>query len=203
MKTETTQKECLGDSVYAQFDGYHIVLTTENGVPDDPSNRIAIEPAVMDALIRYEGTLRGRDTKGVIDADNKLAKSVLESVANFESAAEAMKKNLSEVAHLLPLLSDTASINAFGGTVWFTVTTREDVQTLMQLSERWNKGADENGINYESAGDYGHFRIQTRDAALPPTCKLVEREVVMPAQPEKTVKKMVVECATQEAAEAV
>jgi hypothetical protein len=46
-------KEYMGDSVYAAFDGYHIILTTENGYPDDPSNRIAIEPQVLEAINRY------------------------------------------------------------------------------------------------------------------------------------------------------
>ncbi len=56
-------KEYLGDSVYAQFDGYHIILTTENGYPDDPRNRIGLEPAVMRALKDYEQRLK-IDLKG-------------------------------------------------------------------------------------------------------------------------------------------
>ena len=47
------KKDYLGDSVYADFDGYHIILTTENGYPDDPRNRIALEPSVLDALNHY------------------------------------------------------------------------------------------------------------------------------------------------------
>ncbi len=47
-------KTYLGDSVYANFDGYHIILTTENGLPNDPSNRIALEPAVLVALNKYK-----------------------------------------------------------------------------------------------------------------------------------------------------
>lgn len=46
-------KSYLGDSVYADFDGYYIILTTENGLPNDPGNVIALEPAVLDALDRY------------------------------------------------------------------------------------------------------------------------------------------------------
>ena len=46
-------KEYLGDSVYASFDGYHIILTTENGLPDDPSNQIALEPSVLRKLNDY------------------------------------------------------------------------------------------------------------------------------------------------------
>ena len=44
-------KVYLGDSVYADFNGFMIVLTTENGL--GPSNTIYLEPEVMLALIRY------------------------------------------------------------------------------------------------------------------------------------------------------
>jgi hypothetical protein len=46
-------KQYIGDSVYADFDGYHVVLTTENGLSGDPSNRIYLAPPEMDALIKY------------------------------------------------------------------------------------------------------------------------------------------------------
>lgn len=44
-------KVYLGDSVYAQYDGYHILLTTENGL--GASNEIFIEPNVLKALLNY------------------------------------------------------------------------------------------------------------------------------------------------------
>lgn len=47
------KKVYLGDSVYAQFDDYHVILTTENGMPSDPSNMIALEPTVIVALTEY------------------------------------------------------------------------------------------------------------------------------------------------------
>ena len=46
-------KDYLGDSVYADFDGYHVILTTENGHPDDPRNRIFLEPSVISGLQEY------------------------------------------------------------------------------------------------------------------------------------------------------
>jgi hypothetical protein len=46
-------KEYLGDSVYANFDGYHIILTTENGIPEDPSNEIFLEPNVLQNIFEY------------------------------------------------------------------------------------------------------------------------------------------------------
>lgn len=49
------KKVYLGDSVYAAFDGYHIVLTTENGM--GPSNVICIEPDVYKTLVGYAKTI--------------------------------------------------------------------------------------------------------------------------------------------------
>jgi hypothetical protein len=64
MRIETgflmSEKRYLGDSVYANFDGYHVVLTTENGY--GPSNTIALEPAVLDALNEYVKGIYGQRT---------------------------------------------------------------------------------------------------------------------------------------------
>jgi hypothetical protein len=43
----------LGDSVYAAVEDGMIKLTTENGLPSDPSNTIYLDPQVCDALARY------------------------------------------------------------------------------------------------------------------------------------------------------
>lgn len=49
------EKVYLGDGVYLRWapDGYHLVLTTENGLPTDPSNAIYLEPRVVDMLRLY------------------------------------------------------------------------------------------------------------------------------------------------------
>lgn len=44
-------KAYLGDSVYADWDGYSLTLTTDNG--DGPSNKIILEPEVQVALVQY------------------------------------------------------------------------------------------------------------------------------------------------------
>ena len=47
-------KKYLGYSVYADWDEYgNLILTTENGLPDDPSNRICLEACVIDALLIF------------------------------------------------------------------------------------------------------------------------------------------------------
>ena len=48
-----SEKMYIGDSVYVHFDGYHIILETNNGYPDDPRNRIGLEPSVFDNLEEY------------------------------------------------------------------------------------------------------------------------------------------------------
>lgn len=45
------KKTYLGDSVYADFDGYQVLLTTENGY--GATNTIALEPEVFFSLFRY------------------------------------------------------------------------------------------------------------------------------------------------------
>lgn len=48
------KKEYIGDSVYVEFDGnYSFILTTENGIPTDPSNTIVLEDNVWAQLKKY------------------------------------------------------------------------------------------------------------------------------------------------------
>ncbi len=46
-------KQYIGDSIYAEFKDNQLILTTENGLPTDPSNTIIFEPEVWRALTNY------------------------------------------------------------------------------------------------------------------------------------------------------
>jgi len=59
---ETEIKDYLGDSVYANYDGYHIWLTTNNGF--GATNTIALEPSVYDALIRFNEKIKQLKSNG-------------------------------------------------------------------------------------------------------------------------------------------
>ena len=51
-------KQYLGDSVYVEALEWGVVrLTTENGLPGDPSNEIFMEPEVAVAFIAYYNNL--------------------------------------------------------------------------------------------------------------------------------------------------
>ena len=54
----------LGDSVYASFIRGGILLTTENGLPTDPSNEIFLEPEVLEALNDFVQSLRAKAPDG-------------------------------------------------------------------------------------------------------------------------------------------
>jgi hypothetical protein len=51
-------KQYLGDGVYADFDDYHIVLTTENG--EAIVQKIYLEPQVLEMLDEYRAWLRSK-----------------------------------------------------------------------------------------------------------------------------------------------
>jgi hypothetical protein len=44
------EKTYIGDAVYVESDGYHIILTTEDGISS--TNRILLEDEVLEALLR-------------------------------------------------------------------------------------------------------------------------------------------------------
>ncbi len=46
----------LGDAVYADYDGYHVVITTSDGTYE--TNRILLNPQVIQQLIDYYERLK-------------------------------------------------------------------------------------------------------------------------------------------------
>ena len=61
-KTGETMKTFVGDSVYAEWDGCELILTTDNGYPDDPRNRIVLDPQVWSALVQWLDRAKFRET---------------------------------------------------------------------------------------------------------------------------------------------
>jgi hypothetical protein len=197
-------KTYLGDSVYATHDGYHVVLTTENGF--EPSNTIALEPEVLVALDQFREQFKPKPP--VLEASalpNELGariKGALQSALDgAEYCRNACTKGAAALAKVAGELSPDVDFNPYGATFWFTVSKREDVQVLMKLAPGWTKNVWDGGIDYNATVDDVQFKIRTQDGALPPTCRLVEQDVEIPAkpaEPAKIVKRMVVECAKHE-----
>ncbi len=51
MNKKTYSKTYIGDGVYADWDGFQIILTTENGI--SVTNRIVLEPPLYKFLVNY------------------------------------------------------------------------------------------------------------------------------------------------------
>ena len=53
---ESTEKQYIGDGVYVDFDGLHIVVTTENGIAT--TNTVYLCPETLSELETYIDRLR-------------------------------------------------------------------------------------------------------------------------------------------------
>ncbi len=47
---EIGEQRYLGDGVYAEYDGYHLVLTTGSTLKEKPENRVYLDTQVRNAL---------------------------------------------------------------------------------------------------------------------------------------------------------
>lgn len=53
-------EDYLGDGLYADFDGYQIILAANDRVGGNPTDSVALEPGVTHAFEKYLKTLRER-----------------------------------------------------------------------------------------------------------------------------------------------
>jgi hypothetical protein len=49
-------KTYIGDQVYVTYDGYHVILTTENGIAT--TNQIYLEPQVLEDFLQFVNQLK-------------------------------------------------------------------------------------------------------------------------------------------------
>jgi len=75
------KKRYLGDGVYADFDGYSIILTSENGV--QILDRIYLEPDVYNALTQYVEHLMP-----TVDESGTMPKHVGQSAPNARGSRQ-------------------------------------------------------------------------------------------------------------------
>ena len=58
-------KTYLGDSVYASFDGYNIILSLDNGFGN--YNHITLEPIIVEAFLRFKERVDNEYRKDISD----------------------------------------------------------------------------------------------------------------------------------------
>lgn len=126
------------------------------------------------------------------DSFNEAAESAMNSVRFYLTAALKIERAEHIVKKIAKLLSKKTKINAISGTIWIDVFNHEQLEVCLAMADRWEKSNTVvDCISYEATIDDVYFSIRAHEHALPPTCALVEEEVLIPASIQK---RMVVRC---------
>lgn len=99
------------------------------------------------------------------------------------------------IVPLVPELSDSVLTNFSGGTLWFMISDRHDLEVLLRLAAPgddgviilWKKSPDGRVIRYSATIDSIEVQIRASDAALPPTCRTTKKTIMIAAVPETKI----------------
>jgi len=185
-------KTYLGDSVYAELmeNGGAIKLTTENGLPQDPTNEIFMEPNVLDALERFR-----RSAKQVEAFGRKIPQ--LESIAYEKQQLNRREQAVIALASLCVGLDEVPAFTTAGDSLDFDRLNHEQVIAVMKhlKAGKWTKELNADGVTLDYVNDtlIAGWKVRLWSATPPATCKLVEVEVdveeqIIPAHKKKQFK---------------
>lgn len=173
MKTPSN-KQYLGDGVYADFDGYHIQLTTENGV--DTTNQIALEPDVMTALERYAKSLRAVPEKPAADTSHPY-------LSALKSLSDKYGKRASVLAPFAASLQEARvpEPNQYSeGLHFYGLNHDQVIAGIRILGGKWRKELNGEKIDYHREEMMDGLHVCFYQGSPPPSCKIVEEEIEVP-----------------------
>jgi len=82
-------------------------------------------------------------------------------------------------------IAEDASIDLGCEICYINIHNRTDLQTLLKLAPKWDKSPSGKAIQYYNNNVNGEsVYIFAYDAALPPTCKVIREEKIIPARGE-------------------
>ena len=173
----TPQKQYLGDSVYADFDGHNIILTTENG-NTIIGNTIILEPEVIAALERFVKGLRAVPEKAPTAGTSH---PYLESLKLLSEKYGKRAAVLAPFADAL-LLAGITSPNPYSdGLHFYGLTHDQVIAGIRILGGKWSKKLGDSGtIDYLRDEPMDGLTVAFYNGAPPPSCKIVEEEVEVP-----------------------
>jgi hypothetical protein len=126
-------------------------------------------------------------------------KTLIPEIISEQTTLAARINVVNKMVELLAGLEfdEAVHCNPMGGSCWIYVYNRDDLKTALSLAkggQTWRKSIESGSIRYISTIDSIDFSIFAHDAALPPTCKVVEEEYFIEAQPARIGKRSVVKC---------
>lgn len=133
-------------------------------------------------------------------------KNLSDHISALQRIINRHQRNIDDAARLLgPLdLSESADFNFYGDDLWVVAKERSDVEKVLALAPagvHWIKSPIGEGVYGEGAICYSlvvegcpTIKLHAMGAALPPTCRIVEEVVTVPAQPERQEVRRVLKC---------
>lgn len=169
------KEEYLGDSVYAEHIHGAIELTTRNGSPDDPSNRIVLEPEVYSALLCFVDSIAPQRPPCIV-------KAFVDLMTIHRRQVDLLNR-ASSILNRLPIHL-AAKCRVYCEQLDFDGLTREEsIEVISELNAgTWKKSVnscDSTTIDYETAVDGVKIRLWA--AAPPDSCRVIEIEEEIPA----------------------
>jgi len=120
-----------------------------------------------------------------------------DQIAGCQRARQFLESHFSKQ---IEQLSEDVQFSACSDFLWFRVTNRDDLQILMSAFPKWTKTPSGSSIDYsaESWHTCDDFVIRVvisaGDKAIPPTCHLVKKQVLVPARGEHYEEQTVIIC---------
>jgi len=190
-ETPALQPVYLGDSVYASFNGYAIVLTTNNGHDDDPRNHIVIEPEVW------------RDLLSFVEARRRKVQPVGAGARKIEEVKARHARELAKLGEMICVLNRVPEeivrkCEVYNEQLDFNNLTREETVAILSAlpAGTWTKSVNASLpylIDYEGVVD--GVKVRLWGAAPPESCRVIEVEEVVPAT---TIKRRKIICSDKE-----
>ena len=128
-----------------------------------------------------------------MDTEIKLTpvqQAIHDKVAEIRRHSEIMDFLVQNTAQLSKL-SPTANVNAVGDySIWLEVNNRDDLSVALALfpGKVWSKRGEGKVMTYSHWIEPTNIKVIIRatESAIPPTCKVTTKTIVIPAQPERT-----------------
>lgn len=178
---------CLGDAVYAFYDGQGIELRLN----DHRSERsVYLEPEVFAALSRFHASMTSQEAPAVSDsADDPKNKAVADVLDYCRLEAASKLKAFERCSGIMKRLPEHIIPNCFVINCDLIIynCTREDVKAIMSSlnAGKWSKNVNchtPGKLNYNCEVD--GIRVQLWGAAPPESCQIIEETVEVPAHTE-------------------
>jgi hypothetical protein len=192
-------KEYLGDGAYVRFTGHDFIVSAENGV--DVLRFVSLDMRAIDALNHFVKRVTSPSPVGnaaTHPAISGLLERVTEAVETNNGISEWIKRH---AAQLNRLAENGIVPSLFYGNFDFDQLSHEKViHVIQEFPGRWVKTLNATGAHIDYTLNVDGRQLRCYMGEPPPSCRIIEVDEVVPAQPETIRKVKKLECGPEQAA---